>query len=192
MGLQYDRTCSPCPLTPSMQLPFIQLDYSSITSVLPFNLVQLPRRRNLASLAQMLSASSPKQKTYLSPRPLSSHRQSHSMSPSAVASHVLQPLDVILHLFPQLILDFHGGQLGCYCGDGSRRKSIQSSSGENVELGEDARGLKMSDAIEALERFLGLIRRRREVRRANNKPSPRLCQQRECPTGKPGIVSSSV
>ena len=51
--------------------------------------------------------------TYLVTRILPSNRQAKRMSPAAVSTSIPEPLDIVQHLPPQIILDFHFGQRGC-------------------------------------------------------------------------------
>jgi len=71
------------------------------SSASPFHLVVLPRGLDLV------------------PRPLAAHRQAHRVPPATVRAHVAQPLDVVLHDAPRVVLDRHRRQLG-----GQRRHDL--------------------------------------------------------------------
>lgn len=53
----------------------------------------------------------PPRRLGLVPRPLSTHRQSHSVSPSPVRAHILESPDVLPYYVSRIVVDRHCGQL---------------------------------------------------------------------------------
>lgn len=86
----------------------------------------------------------------LCPRPLSPDRQSHSVPPAPVCTHILQPSDVLLHDLTRIVVERHLTEV---CGqerNGPWRK--RANFGELVDgvLGHDARRVGWAEAIEGL------------------------------------------
>lgn len=62
------------------------------------------------------------------------------MSPTPVATHVLEALDVLSHNLSRVVLDRHGRQFGCEGGDGLGRQGSDFGEGMDGVLGEDSDG----------------------------------------------------
>ena len=77
------------------------------------------------------------------------------MSPTAVCTHVTQPLDVVLECPPRVALNGHGRQLGRQGRDGLGRQGAHLGARVDVVLGENARRRLRAEGVEGLERFLG-------------------------------------
>jgi hypothetical protein len=92
--------------------------------------------------------------TYLCPRPLSSHRQTHSVPPSAVCAHILQPHYTLLNLPPQIVFDLHVRHFGRQVHDGRVLQRAQLRPGMDVEFRHEALRDLGPDAEERLERAL--------------------------------------
>ena len=91
---------------------------------------------------------------YLVPRLLSAHRQAHGVPPALHCADVPQPLDVVLHQLPRVVLDRHGRQLGRQRRDGPLRQGADLHHGVQAVLGEDPRGFLGSEGVECLEGLL--------------------------------------
>ena len=76
------------------------------------------------------------------------------MSPSAVASHILQSLQVLVQDSLRIVLNRHLGELGRQCRDCLGREGADFSEGEDGVFRHDARRCRGPEGIKALERFL--------------------------------------
>lgn len=90
----------------------------------------------------------------LGPRPLSAHGQTHGMSPAPDRAHIPQPLNVVLHYAPRVVLYRHGRQLGRQGRDRLRRDGAESGARVDRVFGHDALGKLRAETVEALECFL--------------------------------------
>lgn len=81
------------------------------------------------------------------------------MPPSPICSHVFQPLYVILHLSPQVILNLHGRELRGELQDRAVLKSADLGPRMDVESRHDALRHFGADAVEGFEGALAMVRR---------------------------------
>lgn len=105
---------------------------TTVTSTLPIDLVELPRRADLGS------------------RPLAANRQAHGVSPTPVGTDIPQPLDVILDYFPRIVLDRHRGQLGRQRRDRPLWQHAHLRPRVDAVLGEDSFRYLRADSVEGL------------------------------------------
>jgi hypothetical protein len=96
--------------------------------------------------------------TYLCSRPLSSHRQTHSVPSSPVCAHVFQPHYTLLHLSPQIVFNLHIRHFGREVHDGRVLQRAEFCPGMDVISGHEAPRDLGPDAEERLERVLRSVR----------------------------------
>lgn len=92
--------------------------------------------------------------TNLASRPLTPHRQTESMTSPAVSTRLLQTLDIIEDLSPEIVLDFHVGEGGGDVEDLLVGELADFAGWVDVEAGEEAGRGVVADAEEGFEGFL--------------------------------------
>lgn len=103
--------------------------------------------RNRVSKLQILN-NSVTEGTHLCPRPLAPNRQTHRMSSPPVRSHIPQPLDIILQLLLQILLQRHLRQLPCQAVDLLVGQRTDARCVVDVEFGHELRAGLWSEAVE--------------------------------------------
>lgn len=123
---------------------------SELPLIEPIHPIQLSRSQDLPWLVQ--SNIPTNKQTYLTPRPLPSHRQTHCMPPPPITTHIPQAKNIFLHFPPQVHLDCHAirRELGrerrdCLCGN-----AADFLGGDEGVFCQDTRGVLVADAIECL------------------------------------------
>lgn len=86
--------------------------------------------------------------THLCPCPLSPNRQSHRVSPASVRSHISQPLDIVLQLLLQILLQRHLRQLPCQAVDLLVGQGADARRVVDVEFRHELRAGLRSEAVE--------------------------------------------
>lgn len=119
------------------------------------NTKQKPENHQRCSpLSKTLDLVEPVGRSILVARTLAPHRQAHGMPPATIRTHILQSLNVILYNLARVILDRHGGQLGCELEDRLGRERLDALAWEDGEFGHDAFGGLVADGEERGESFL--------------------------------------
>ena len=99
-----------------------------------------------------------REETNLAPRPLSPNGQTERMTPTAVSTRLLQPLDVIKVLSPEVVLNLHVGQGGRDIKNLLVAQVSNLACRMDVKAGKETGRSKITNTEEGLERFLVSVR----------------------------------
>lgn len=91
---------------------------------------------------------------YLTPSILSSDWKIHGMSPSAIRSSILQPLNILQHLSAEIIFYFHRIESGCEVHNLVLREFSNLAGGVKVETGHETRTCRRTNTKEGLQSSL--------------------------------------
>lgn len=94
-----------------------------------------------------------KKRTHLRPRPLPPNRQSHRVPLAPVRAHLAQPLEVVMQLPPQVVLQRHFRQRASQAAHLLVRQRADARVLVNVEARHQVRAGLGSQAVEGFERF---------------------------------------
>lgn len=133
---------------------------NSLTSTLPLNAVQSLRSHELqthAKVSNLIPRPRPptyaQARTHLRPRPLPPNRQSHRVPLAPVRAHLAQPLEVVVQLPPQIVLQRHFRQRASQAAHLLVRQRADARVLVDVEARHQVRAGLGSEAVEGFERF---------------------------------------